>query len=375
MGGYSIDIQEEEEQRRRPPVETPQVEFPMGTGPAPAPAASSITKDQAREQYLGSLAGKQVSNWDEENRQFEDYWKNALESGLMQGPGYSTPWADILAGAQARNEIRYQRPTASAGGIGGDLDLNEDGQLDTGALTAIARAQAGGGGGSRLPSTQPGLNMPGAQFTDPYTTLYEDTAKRYLERLTGQNAELDRLMNFIGTQFAEKSNSQGYSPEEQALLRTQALEPIERDRAALNRRVLERTSARGFLPSSGLNELDMREVDRDAETRRTVAQRDLAINAINKRQADQQQALQLAQLGLQIPNQQGQQAMSVANSLYQLPRNALMDSLQVLNASSPQSAISPLIQLQQQQQQQALYDQQRTAAMWQQIGSLLAGMF
>lgn len=236
------------------------------------------------------------------------------------------------------------------------------------------RASNGGPQQQAIASAQRGVPMPGGQFDDPYTSLFENVSKQYLERLTGQNAEMDRLMKFIGDQFGQLSTSQGYTPDQQAVLRTQALEPIEADRKALGQRTLERTAMRGMLPSSGLNELDMREVDRQAEQRRTVAQRDLAINGINKQQADLNQALQLAQLGVQIPNQQGQQAMSVANQLYQLPRNSLMDSLQVLNSSSPQSAISPLIQLQQQSQQQAQYDQQRTAQMWQSIGQILAGM-
>jgi hypothetical protein len=332
----------------------------------PTASAPSLTRDQAREQFTSALGGS-IDN--DALNQFESAFGQSAEGGLYSGPGYNRPWADIMA-EQVEQQKRRMLPTASNGGSGGDLDLNGDGRWDPGALQSISRAQSGA-----PRTTQPGMAMPGGQFDDPYTSLFENVAKTYLDRLTGPNPEFQRLMDFIGSQFNELSTSQGYSPEEQAVLRTQALEPLERDRAAGQQRVLQRTAARGFLPSSGLTELDAREVDRDADTRRTVAQRDLAINAINKRQTDRNNALSLAQLGLNIPNQQGQQAMNVANSLYQLPRNSLMDSLAVLNASSPQSAISPLVQLQQQQQQQAMYDQQRTAQMWSSIGQMLAGLF
>jgi hypothetical protein len=330
------------------------------------PAAAPLSRDAARQQFTSALGG---SLDDDAKNQFESIFNQSAEGGLFSGPGYNRPFADLMA-EQVEQQKRRMQPTASNGGSGGDLDLNGDGQWDPGALQSISRAQAGA-----PRTTQPGMAMPGGQFDDPYTSLFENVAKTYLDRLTGPNPEFQRLMDFIGSQFGELSTSQGYSPDEQAILRTQALEPLERDRAAGQQRVLQRTAARGFLPSSGLNELDAREVDRDADTRRTVAQRDLAINAINKRQTDRSNALSLAQLGLNIPNQQGQQAMNVANSLYQLPRNSLMDSLAVLNASSPQSAISPLVQLQQQQQQQAMYDQQRTAQMWSSIGQMLAGLF
>jgi hypothetical protein len=79
-------------------------------------------------------------------------------------------------------------------------------------------------------------------------------------------------------------------------------------------------------------------------------------------------------MGVQVPQQQQSQALNVANLLYQLPRNSMMDSLQVLNASSPQSAISPYLQLLQQQQQQQQLQQQQDAQFWQGIGELLAGL-
>ena len=359
MPEADLFMQQEDEVRRRRedaqrtfPTLPTRVEIPLPT--------AGLTREQARTQgnsLFQGITGKDLDPTSGVWNDLDSIFAQSKEGGQYQGEGYNRPFADMLTDYGGTLRQRFPGPPAAPSA-----------PTQPGMQQAITQAQAG------TPSTQPGVSMLGAQFDDPYTKLFEDTAKQYLGRLTGQNAELDRLMKFIGDQFGELSTSQGYSPEEQAILRTQALEPIERDRQALNQRVLERTAARGILPSSGLHELDLRGVDRDAETRRTVAQRDLAINAINKRTQDRGTALSLARLGLDVPNQQGQQALGVANQLYQLPRTALLDSLQVLNASSPQSAISPLLQQQQQAQQQAQFDQQRTAQLWAQIGQLLAGL-
>jgi hypothetical protein len=216
------------------------------------------------------------------------------------------------------------------------------------------------------------LDVPGLQFDDPYTKLYEQTARNQLDRLNG-SSELDRLMGLISKQIEGLSNP-GYSPEQQAVLNTQAFEPIEDMRAQGQRNVMQRASARGVLPSSGIVEDEAQEADRYYDRLRTVANRDLAINGINKQREDQQRAIQLAQLGMEIPNQLGQQQLGVANSLYQLPRNAMQDSLSVLNASSPQAGIGALIQLLQMQQQQSQFNAGNNAALWGNIGQILAGL-
>jgi len=66
--------------------------------------------------------------------------------------------------------------------------------------------------------------------------------------------------------------------------------------------------------------------------------------------------------------------VNVANGLYQLPHNALMDSLAVMNATNPAQAISPLVSLQALAQQQNQYNATNQAALWQQIGQMLAGL-
>lgn len=242
-------------------------------------------------------------------------------------------------------------------------------------------------GSGQLPSASPSAQTTGGvasgtgnQFTDPYTSLYETTAKNYLNSLTGNNPQFTQLMNYINGQFQQKSQHPGYTPQELALLQTQALEPIENLRQASNQRAIQQASARGFLPTSGITGLQtgpdgQLESNNTAYDRmRAQAEQNIAAQAIGLGRQDQNTALQLAQLGLNVPNQQNQQALNVANSLYQLPHNALMDSLAVMNATNPAAAISPLVSLQGLAQQQGYYNQQQQAALWGQIGQLLSGL-
>jgi hypothetical protein len=279
---------------------------------------------------------------------------------------------DLEAQAQRR-----AKATISNGGSGGDADLNGDGRVDAGwasqagGRSLVPTGAARAFGGSSNPRA--GLDMPGTQFDDPYTKLFEDTLRKQLDRLTGPNPEFDRLMGLISKQLGDLEHP-GYTPQEMALQNTQLFEPIEAMRGQSQRNVLQRASQRGMMPSSGIVADEAQETDRQYDQMRTVANRDLSINALNKMQADRARAIQLAQLGLDIPNQQGQQSLGVANQLYQIPRTAMQDSLSVINGSSPQNSIGSLLQLLQMQQSQSNLQSGQNAALWSQIGQILAGL-
>lgn len=236
---------------------------------------------------------------------------------------------------------------------------------DAGALAALSGAGIGPSSAAPVPF----------QFNDPYTKQLEELGQRALQSFTQPNPQVQQVMDFLNKRFGELSTSNGYSPDELAVLRTQALEPIEANRAASQQRVLERSSARGMLPSSGLVQDEQRTVDRDFDKLRTAADRDLAINSINERGRRQGEAVNLGQLGISIPQQQNAQALNVGQMLYNLPRQAMLDAQSVVNGSAPQNMISPYIQLLQQQQQQDLIRQQQDAQYWSAIGQQIAGLF
>ncbi len=246
---------------------------------------------------------------------------------------------------------------------------------------AIAQSQAGTAGAGRTSYNFSG--MPGYQFDDPYTQQLEELIRQNMQAIQQpqSNPGLDQLLQFLNTQFTDLSTSPGYSPEDMALVRTQMLEPIERDRAAGRQRVEQRTAARGMLPSSGLHEQDLQEmVDRPADERRVQAQRDIAINAMGQRRQDLAQALGLGKLaGIDIPGIQRaedqsrrSEALNLSSLLYDLPNRAQQNALSVINGSpGPGDLFNQSIALQQQQQQQQALNAQK----WAQIGQLIAGLF
>lgn len=225
----------------------------------------------------------------------------------------------------------------------------------------------GGGGGAR------GI---GPLFDDPASAQLQGIAQAQMGEVRS-NPGLDALMKFLNSQFSQLSTNPGYSPEDLAILNTQAFEPIEERRKADQRRVLERTAARGFLPSSGLTEDMSQQADTEANRQRTVAGRDLAINAIGQRRADLDKALQYGSLlGLDIPRSQRSEELALARIPYQMGRDSLADLLAVINGS-PTSG--DLFSQTLQANQQSLWNQQqndaRNEALLEEIGRILPRLF
>jgi hypothetical protein len=249
---------------------------------------------------------------------------------------------------------------------------------------ALAAAQSGASGASR---DQYNIPYPGFQFNDPYTKQLEDTVRQEIAALSQpqQNPALDQLLRFIGDRFQTLTTTPGYSPQDLAVLRTQALEPIEQDRAASQQRALQRAAAAGYLPTSGITGLTqapnggVESIDMPYDRLRAQAERDLAINAINKRNSDLQQALQLGQIaGVQIPQtqraedqQRRSELLNLTSILYDLPARAEQQALAVVNGTEgPKDLFSQSVQA----QQAAMQQQQANANLGYQIGQLIAGM-
>ncbi len=317
----------------------------LGRAPTQSELASEV--DNASRYGQGWLDTQLQQNLNERNASTNDrqYDSQSAEGNALYGSGTNNP-----------NNIPGYSGASTA-----PKTLNQGPQTQNGYTTYNAPGNPSAGMSN--------------QFNDPYTSLLENYAKQQLNTLTGPNQQTSQLMDFLNKRFGELSNSPGYSPQELAVLNTQALEPIEALRKASQQRELERTARAGYLPTSGITMDQQRLIDTSSDQARTAANRDLAINAINKRGADLGQAVQLGQMGMQIPQQQGQQALDVAGLLYNLPRQAMLDANTVINGSSPQSAITPYIQLMQQQQQAAQQQQAQQAAYWQAIANQIAGLF
>jgi hypothetical protein len=284
-------------------------------------------------------------------------WLNNLR-GTAQGLGFSD-WEQKAKDAlgDVTNQVGYAQ------------NAGKDPATFIADAVAKMKQQAASNGGGATGGAGGGVRAPGGQFTDPYTSYLEDMAKRNIGRL--QNSpELSQLMGFLNKQFAELSQSNGFTPAELGALRTQAIEPINQQRDAAQQRALERTAARGYLPSSGLAQSEAGDIDRAFAQMQTAAQRDLAIQNINQRQTQLNNALNLGQLALQIPQNQDAQALNIAQLLYQLPRNAMQDSLAVINASNPNAALASVLGAQNQAFNQNAYNQQAQQQLWALLGQL-----
>lgn len=286
-----------------------------------------------------------------------------------------------LASSYASNNMNRPYDSQTSNVMQQQMNAASDAQRGFNPYASGSWNPAAGGGAQGASRTNFTYNAPGLQFDDPYTRALEDLVRQQLASIQQPqtNPALDSLTNFLTSRFAELSGSPGYSPDELALLRTQFQEPIEQDRRARHGEVLQRTAARGFLPSSGLHEGMLQDVDAAADARRMVAQRDLAVGAIDRRDSDLNQAMQVGNvLGVQIPGlqrsedqQRRAEALQLASLLYDLPNRALQENMAVINGtSSPESLFNQSVQFANQQAQQRLATQQ----MWAQIGQLLAGL-
>ena len=235
-------------------------------------------------------------------------------------------------------------------------------------------AATSGGGGPRA--------LAGDQFDDAYSKQLEGIAKAQMGEVRS-NPGLDTLLSFLDQEFTRLSTNPGFRPEELATINTQMFEPIEQRRHASHQRAVQRASARGFLPTSGLTYLTEdpqggeETLDTTYDRMRTQAGRDLSIKAIDQRRDDLARALDLGRvMGLQIPQAQRAEELGLAQLLYNMPRQSLMDLLAVLNGSpSSMDLMSGSIAA----QNANLYAQQqndaRNAALMEQIGAIVGSLF
>lgn len=135
--------------------------------------------------------------------------------------------------------------------------------------------------------------VPG-QFTDPIASYLEQFAqKRASEREnpsagSGQ-ALLEEALRNISAQFGKG----GFTPGENEVFQTQALDPLERLRTARKQQVLQQLAQRGIPQSSGVAIQMLADVDRQFDAQRATTQRSLAGQAAQETQARMLQAVQL----------------------------------------------------------------------------------
>jgi hypothetical protein len=249
-----------------------------------------------------------------------------------------------------------------------------------------------------------------AQYAAQLKAL-EEAAAAAAQKRAATGAAVDRLSGFIN-QRVSKLQGPAYTGTEQEILRTQLLDPMERDRAAAQKRAYERVASKGYELDSGVAQQLFQDVDREFNQQRTSAQGALAQRQIEEQRSREQEAQQLLQYlaGLpdaqargdleyvtyvqnllnqprqaslatgqaggtgvaqlmDLPSQPGMQSLSMAELLASLPTQRMNDALNALGVGpSPAGVSNSVIQLLQQQQQQRAMQQAQAAQYWSNIG-------
>jgi hypothetical protein len=248
-------------------------------------------------------------------------------------------------------------------------------------------------------------------FNDPLTKQYEQLLQAQLGIYQQQQAQMQqqaqeaaqrrattadavkRLMEYANQRVA-KLQAPAYTGSEQEVLRTQLLDPLERDRTAAQRRALQQIGARGFDPSSGIAQQLLQDVNRAYDEQRTRAQGTVASRQIEEQRSREQEAEKLLQYLSQLPDatargdldfvnytqnliqQPGHQALTAGQLLADLPTQRLNDALATLGvAPSAYGASNNAVQLLQQLQNQRYMQQNQWAQYFGNLGNSLGRSF
>lgn len=209
---------------------------------------------------------------------------------------------DVIEGATEDGGVRWQilRPTGSVGGPPAPPSQYNDPytQYLEGLLT------------SRIGTLQQG-------FHDPNRAQYEQGLQDRARSLATGNAQIDQLMRYLQSRF-ESLQGPGYTGAEQEVIRTGALDPIEQDRSAAKKRIIEQLSARGLTLDSGIAQQAILEVDKAFDGMRATTQTQLAGNELARRENRNQRAETIAGQLADIPELRSREQLDVFQTLSNL---------------------------------------------------------
>jgi hypothetical protein len=266
----------------------------------------------------------------------------------------------------------------------------------------------------------PGVNLPGNQYSDSYTKMLEELIKSRLGQLTQpvndpyrqQLAEAlakraanlgaaepvyKQLLDFLQQRFTDLKGP-GYTGAEGEVIRTGALDPIESDRAAAKKRVIDRLAARGLSPEDGIYQAALLEVDKVFDGMRGSAQTALTTNDLNRREDRAQRAQGIGAQLVDIPQMRereqldvfqalemlsasvrgedearSREAISYGGALSDLGPQRLQLAMQAAGmGGNPMSLLSGLTSIAGLNQNAALLNSQRSSSLWSGLGSIAA---
>lgn len=367
-----------------------------------------LTPDEQREEWEAKQYGTQGSS-PQTNTGFNADWRPTPSGQNEPGgtsdapPDYWDKRLDELAGKYGVKPGETDLANLKGKGVG-----------DVSPYLAALEAQYKLRGGSQttggLPPAPPrptgGLPQSpwGATFNDPLTQQYEQLLQAQLGLYQQQMEQMKAAVKAAearraATEAAGK-NLEGYVNErvtklkgpaytgtEQEVLRTQYLDPLERDRTAAQQRALQSISSRGMDPSSGVAQQLLLDVNRAFDEQRTRGQGAIATRQIEEQRSREQEAQQLLQYLTMLPDamargdldfvnytqglvsQPGQQGITIGKLLADIPSERLNDALRTLGlGGTGGNSSAQLLQLLANSQQQNQFKQSQNANAWQNIG-------
>lgn len=288
------------------------------------------------------------------------------------GGGPSSP--EALAAMEAElNKYGIRLQKDSAGTIRGRMYLPDGSAVDVvnpngwgQPWTWINRGTGGGSGGGGGFSP-----LSSSQYSDPHTRQLEQMMLQRIQSLMGgQDPGLQQLLSYLQQRFNDLQGP-GRTGAENEIIRTQALDPIEQDRTAAKKRMLEQISARGFTPDSGVAQQLLAEVDKAYDGMRAMAQTTMGVDELNRREGRNQRAESLAGSIYELPQARQREALGYAGALSDLGPQRLQLAMQASGmGGSPYSMFNSLMQMAQMNQNSALLDQRNSSQLWSGLGEL-----
>lgn len=341
---------------------------------------------------------------------------------MSQLRGASSPQA-LAALESLLNQRGIKLQKDSAGNVRGRLYLPDGSTVDVVSQwgqpwTWINRGTGGGAGGS---GGSGGAGSPIAPtFDDPWTKLleqllggrigslgqpvfdpnraaYEQALKDRAAALGQAEQPYTQLLDYLQKRFTDLQGP-GYTGAENEVIRTGALDPIEQDRAAAKKRVIERLSARGLTPDSGIYQQALLEVDKAFDGMRGTTQTALTTNDLNRREDRASRAQTIGAQLVDIPEGRKREQLDVFSALEMLSNAARQEEdarareaigyagagsdlgpqrLQLAMQAAgmggnPSSMFDSLLQMAGLNQNSALFANQNQKSLWSGLGSIAA---
>lgn len=299
-----------------------------------SPEAKSIAGGQQPGTYFNAgaaLPGFDQAKWSNPQHQTDKYTAGRLMAAggsidqvLQALPGWKKISNDVIE-AQDGTRIDLTRDFGGANQPQWTEIFAAPGSQRATSQTAQGWGQTFGAAGA------PGVSGTQNVFGDPATQEWERLLRSLVDRLN-------------------QPRPLGYTPSQQELIATQALDPLERQRQDRKRQVMLQMSARGHSQNSGPLQMALNDIDRQFDALSAQARAGFAMN----------------QIGLEDQrfNQNEQRAMTGVNTMFQLPQLADARFNQYANFIQGTNTGQGLLGLMMNQNN---FNQQQNAAYWSQL--------